>query len=82
MTKLHSVGDLKCLGVYRNNQLATIVSKGHSYFPSILPEEIPVMAGDSVIVNDEFTPDRSEECMIVATRTIKIFPCRGSKFQC
>ena len=60
VTKLHSVGDLNCIGVLHNNQLETIVFKGNSYIPPILPEEISGMADAGFLVNDNFTTEGSE----------------------
>ena len=62
--------------------------KGNSYVPAILSMEIPGIPGSSFLVNDDFTTNGSKGskgskgCMIVATRTIKIFPCINSGFQC
>ena len=74
VTKFHSVGDLNCLGVSRNNQLARIVFKGNSNVPPILPVEIPGMAGAGFLLNSNFSTKGSDGCMIVATRTIKKTP--------
>ena len=80
VTKFHSFIDMNCLGVSCNNQLEMIFFKGNAYFLPILPVEIPGIAGAGFLVNDVLTTEGYEGCMIVATWTIKIFPCINSRF--